>query len=287
MIIIIDGNFMANRAFHSVGHLTHGDIPTGVPFGMLAEAGWLVERFNCDRIAWTFDKGTSIRCSMLPTYKHSRKPDPQGDPEKYAQRIAIHKAVVQMATDILPGLGYSNVWFSNHYEADDIIARYCMEHTGEDIVVVSSDADLYQLLYMPWVKIWNPASKVLWDSNTFEEAKGIPPEFWAEVKAITGCSTDDVPGVAGVGAKGAVDWIIGNLNPTSKKAQAIKAATALIEFNKQLVKLPWPGTPDFHYTENNLTVEAWNALCNRLGFQQDSVAMPRLWEGFVNEIEKR
>jgi hypothetical protein len=287
MIIVIDGNFMANRAFHSVGHLTHNDIPTGVPFGMLAEAGWLVGRFSCDRIAWAFDKGTSVRCSVLPTYKHKRKPDPQGDPDKYAQRVAIHKAVVQMATDILPGLGYKNVWYSNHYEADDIIARFCMDHNTEPIIVVSSDADLYQLLYMPWVKIWNPASKVLWDADAFEEAKGIPPELWAEVKAITGCDTDDVPGVPGVGDKGAVEWILGTLKPTSVKAKAILAATELVEFNKGLVKLPWPGTPSFQYNDNDLTVEAWNALCDRLGFQRDSVAMPRLWEGFDCEIQKR
>lgn len=284
MIILVDGNFLANRAFHSVGHLTHGDIPTGVPFGMLAEAGWLVEKFKCDRIAWVFDKGRSVRETYLPGYKASRKPDPHGDPVKYAQRVAIHKAVVSMATDILPSIGYKSIWYSNHYEADDIIARYCQEHPREETIVVSADGDLYQLLYMPWVKLWNPAAKKLWDADTFEEAKGIPPEFWAEVKAITGCDSDDVPGVEGVGEKGAIDWILGKLKHTSTKAQKLLASTDFIEWNKPLVKLPWPGTPDFEYIEHDLTVAAWDALCDRLGFQRDSVPLPRMWEGFVDDI---
>lgn len=286
MIILIDGNYLANRAYHSVGHLTHKDSPTGVPFGMFVEAALLVDRFKTDRLVWCFDQGKSIRESVLPTYKASRKPDPTGDPEKYAQRVAVHTAVKDMATRVLPMVGYTAVWHAKGFEADDIIAAYCHEMAGAvDIVVVSADADLYQLLAVEGVALYNPQTKVLWDADAFEHKWGISPAAWAEVKAVAGCNGDDIPGVDGVAEKTAIQWLQGTLG-NGKKRDAIEAAADLIEFNRSLVYLPWPGCPVFNYTPHTLCHDKWDAMRAIMGFAEAHVPMPVYTEGVDIVIER-
>lgn len=288
MLILIDGNYLANRAFHSVGHLTHNDAPTGVPFGMFVEAALLVERFKCDRLVWCFDKGRSVRETVLPSYKCSRKPDPNGDPVKYAERIAVHKAVVDMATRVLPMVGYKSIWYHNHYEADDIIAAYCKEMAGAvDIVIVSADKDLYQLLGIEGVSMYNPQTKAVIDEDSFRQKWGIEPSMWGVVKAITGCDTDDVPGVKGVAEITAIKWLQGTLKTTAQTYKAIDAATQLIAYNEGLTCLPWPGTPSYTYQPHELTHDKWDAMREAMGFHEAHVPIPLYTEGVSIVVERR
>ncbi|MFH1609683.1 MAG: hypothetical protein ABID40_03550, partial [Candidatus Bipolaricaulota bacterium] len=89
--------------------------------------------------------------------------------------------------------------------------------------------------------------------------------FWAEVKAIAGCSGDGVPGIRGAGDRTAVKYLNGRLNVTTKVWGRIEAGRGMIQRNLRLVRLPFEGCPEVRLVEDRPTVEGWNAAMRELG----------------------
>ena len=95
----------------------------------------------------------------------------------------------------------------------------------------------------------------------------VTPEDWGKVKAIAGCSSDGVPGVSGVGESTACKYLTKMLPKTYKTYKTIEKSTELINFNKQLVILPFKGTPDLVVkNKNKLSLEKFITISQRYGF---------------------
>lgn len=281
-LLLVDGGFACHRAFHATGFLTNDDIQTGVPFGVFQSLALWIQTFGTDRVMWFFDQGQSIRATMLPSYKHSRTAAAAKDPQKATERRMVHAAIKDMATKWLPLVGYAagNICYQKHYEADDLIAAACSA-TKERCIIISADSDLLQMLRLPHVNVYNPAARPtgkLWDCDTFEFEKGVLPEEWPLVKSIVGDDSDDIPGVAGVGDKGAVQYVQGELKPHLEKYKAVKRAEAcgLIDRNLRLTTLPWPGTMAATYSPDHITPESWDAFCTALGCSDGSIPFPKV-----------
>lgn len=275
--LILDCNFLVWRAHHGTGHLKgpRDPSPTGAIFGFFRGLPELQQRFATTGTVFCFDHGRSKRYELCKSYKSNRA----NDPEKVKIRKKVHKQIERLKTRYLRRVGYKNILYEEGYEADDIIAsvvRSILTKTDQDkCYIVSADKDLFQLLdcgltYGPRVFVYNPTSKVAHDRNSFEKTFGINPTHWQTVKALAGCSTDKIPGIAGVGEATAIKFLTTGV--TGVKGEAMRTALQDKKWMKRqmkLVGLPFPGCPTFKLKSKDSIVDpaAYNKLMDKLGFQ--------------------
>jgi 5'-3' exonuclease len=181
---------------------------------------------------------------MYPEYKAKRKAKKllMTDEEKTYDN-ACHIQSEEIRTYILPDVGFVNNFMRIGYEGDDLIASIIVNNPEHEFIIVSSDADLYQLL-SPTVSIYDLNKKQRYTENDLFQEHRTQSILWGEVKAIAGCTSDEVKGVSGVGIKTAIKYLNHELSFTSATYKKIASAEgdAIIKRNRELVKLPLKGT---------------------------------------------
>ncbi len=265
--LVVDCSNLCYQAFHALPELSHNGQRTEVVFGFFKQLEALEEQLQPTGHVFCFDRGESIRVWALPQYKETRKKKEKADPKYAAAKAIIHEELVKLNLDYLPSLGYCNILSAFGFEADDVIASVVQNlPETEQAVIVGSDGDFLQLLASN-VSIWNPRKGKMATVQSFQKEYGIPPKWWARVKALAGCGGDDIPGIEGIGEVTAVKYLKGGLTK-GKKLQAIEAGLELAKKTYYpLVKLPYPGTPVFQLHKDEVTEEKWQALAKRLGFR--------------------
>jgi DNA polymerase-1 len=224
---------------------------TGVLYGIFRYAQQLHAEYPHGRLIWCFDTPSTLRKEIFPAYKIKRATDLE-DTEVVQARKNLHDQLDLLRDSYLPAMGYKNIFWRDGYEADDVIASICKTSKNK-VVIVSSDNDLFQLLEQDWVKIHPPKGLQITEGS-FTKKYGIPPKQWAEVKVIAGCSSDGVIGVSGVGEKTAIKYLRGELKRTSKLYIKIEEHWhELIDMNRMLVRLPFPGIGKFDLQKDELT----------------------------------
>lgn len=237
--LIIDSNALAYTAFYTVGELSLDEVKTGVVFGFLRNVLSLARRFDTNDIIFCWDSQKSRRRIIYPEYKKKRHKDK--DPLEIKKLKEAFKQFNVLRSDILPRLGFNNVFRFTGYESDDIIAIICKEYPELTHVIATTDSDLYQLMENRGESstlIFNLKTKKNYYPEMFEKDYKITCDKWAEVKAIAGCSTDEVKGIEGVGEKTAIKYLNGELNK-GKILSRILDGEDIIERNRKLVKLPF------------------------------------------------
>lgn len=266
--LILDSNYLCHRAYHAMGDLQHKDIRTGMLFGFLRDITTLQDLFSTRSVVFCFDNGTSLRAQHLPTYKSRRKAkDKDLSHEEMNKKIELYYQIDQLRDIYLRRLGYNNVHHYPGYESDDIIAKLCMSSMrNEEKIIVSADADLYQCIdgNTRW---YNPQKRLMMDKAKFNAEWGIQPSEWRHVKALAGCGSDDIVGIKGVGEKTAAKYLRGDLGLTSKAYQSIASPAGLATWkqNIKLVRLPYPGTPEYTLLPDNVTEAKWQAFADEFG----------------------
>jgi len=256
-VVIVDGNNIAWRSFHAMRgtDLSVGGVKTGMMYQVMMTICQIHERWQTTKLIWCFDGPESIRKRLSSDYKANRKPT---DDQTAAMRTEAYAQIDRLRLEVLPALGYRNIFHTEGYEADDLIARAAQNY--DEVVIVSNDQDLYQVL-SETTKIWNlkEVKTLEWYTSTFK----LLPNEWIQVKAIAGCSSDNIIGVRGVGEQTAVKFLQGNLG--GKKADAIVEfiKTDQYKLNRRLVKLPLKGCPEFEQVGNILTNRRWAEVCGQ------------------------
>lgn len=265
--LALDMSFLGYRALYSTGELTYGGEPTGVLYGILREIADLRERFGTDDFVFCFDYGKGLREQEYRYYKESRRARVYSE-EESAAREAMRDQLEKLRTDYLEEMGFTGVYFQKGYEADDLMASVSRNLAdGDRVVLVSRDADMFQLLDAR-TACYSPASKRFYTAKEFRSEWRLAPTDWAKVKAIAGCNTDDVPGVDGVGEVTAAKYLRGDFRARTPTVQKIEAWMADEQYrtNLKLVTLPYPGTRDFVPIKlRDFSPAAWDGLCERLG----------------------
>lgn len=203
-LLVLDGNSIFNRAFYGIKLLTTKDGTfTNAIYGFLTMLHKIKEDTNPDAVAVAFDmRAPTFRHKEYDGYKAQRK----GMPPELAQQLPILK-------ELLTLLGYQIVECEG-YEADDILgtlARVCTEE-GHECVLATGDRDSLQLVN-PSVTVRLAATKfgqpvvTVYDEAKIKEDYGVTPHQLIDIKALQGDSSDNIPGVSGIGAKGAADLI--------------------------------------------------------------------------------
>ncbi len=209
-LLVIDGNSIVNRAFYGIKLLTtkDGQFTNGI-YGFLNILIKLKEECQPDKAAIAFDlKAPTFRHKMYDGYKAGRK----GMPPELASQIPILK-------EILTYLGYTIVE-KEGYEADDILGTLSANCKGEDrCFLATGDRDSLQLVsdntsvLLASTKMGKAVTTVYDKAKLFEDY-GVEPKQMIEIKALMGDSSDNIPGVAGIGQKTAGDLIVrfGNID---------------------------------------------------------------------------
>ena len=215
--ILVDGSGYIFRAFYALPPISRSDnLPVGAVYGfcnMLLKL--LNERHNPNEIiAVIFDKARkNFRNEIYPEYKANRAETPA---ELAPQFAYIRKAV--------EAFNIASIEQAN-FEADDLIATYATqaEANGDKVVIYSSDKDLMQLM-TPNIRIHDPLkNKDVNEEDVFNKF-GVEPSKVVEVQSLIGDSTDNIPGVRGIGPKTAAELInkYGDLENLLKNARNIK-----------------------------------------------------------------
>lgn len=201
-LMILDGNSVVNRAFYGVGYLSsRSGQPTGAIYGFLNIMQSLLDEEQPDALAVAFDeKGPTFRHKAFDGYKANRKPMP----DDLASQMPILKDV--LAAMHIPMYSLSG------WEADDILGtagRICSEKNW-DCVVVTGDRDSLQLVdnHVTVKLVTTKGGKtgsVNYTPAVFEAEYGFQPRGLIDLKALMGDSSDNYPGVPGIGEKTAKD----------------------------------------------------------------------------------
>jgi len=248
MIWLVDTSYICYRSFFSMPALG-GD---AVLFGSVRVATQIYDIDPMANIVWCFDVGVPKRRAIDPEYKKSRETRP-----KHVGIDMFYKAMTTMRTVQLHDIGFENLLWDEGYEADDIIASVCQSEDGEK-VIVSADHDLYQLLDDK-TSMFKLKTGMYYTVDMFRDEYNIDPSEWSKVKAIAGCSSDNVAGIKGVGEKTAIRFLNNELKDTLKTYKAIKEGKDQCMANFAIVDLPLKGTPTYELSYNTLDKSIANA----------------------------
>jgi len=233
-LLLIDGNSLTYRAFFALPtdlSTASGQVTNAV-FGFTSMLINLMRDHGHRRMAVAFDRPEpTFRHDRLETYKANRATAP----DILRQQIGLVRQVVEtlgIRVLELPG-----------YEADDIIATLATQarDAGLDVIVVTGDRDVYQLVEDPHVQVLynrrGVSDYVLYDEAGIEERTGVPPTLYLQYAALRGDPSDNLPGIPGVGEKTAAKLIntYGGLDGVFEhlEEQTPKLRTSLAEHEQQ------------------------------------------------------
>ena len=197
-LCLIDGSGYIFRAFYAIPEMRRKDgIPVHAVYGFTAMMMQFLKEYCTDYMAVVFDaKRENFRNEIYSEYKATRKEVPE---ELIPQFPLIRQAVAAFQVACVEKEGY---------EADDLIASYARQalEKGMEAIVVSSDKDLMQLL-RPGIQMMDPMKKKMITEEDVMEKFGVTPDKVTQVQALQGDSTDNIPGVKGIGPKSAAQLI--------------------------------------------------------------------------------
>lgn len=193
-LTLIDSFGFFFSLFHAMSSLKSNDgKPSGMVYGFANFINTLKRDFPSDYIVFALDSGgKTFRNEIDENYKANRK----SPPDELKEQLPV-------CMDMIEKMGFCSLKV-NGYEADDVIASFVKNNKNEDlqITIVTNDKDLYQLI-SDKVRIYSPRKKQFYDRNGCYEKYGVYPEQICDFLGIVGDTSDNIPGVKGIGDKGA------------------------------------------------------------------------------------
>ncbi|TLU61979.1 DNA polymerase I [Enterobacter sp. MF024] len=239
-LILVDGSSYLYRAYHAFPPLTNSaGEPTGAMYGVLNMLRSLIMQYQPSHAAVVFDaKGKTFRDELFEHYKSHRPPMPD---DLRAQIEPLHKMVKAMG---LPLMAVTGV------EADDVIGTLAREaeKLGRPVLISTGDKDMAQLV-TPGITLINTMTNTILGPEEVVAKYGVPPELIIDFLALMGDSSDNIPGVPGVGEKTAQALLqgLGGLDTLYSEQDKIagltfrgaKTMAAKLEQNKEVAYLSY------------------------------------------------
>jgi DNA polymerase I len=242
-LFLIDGNSLAYRAFfalpESIG--TSDGRPTNAIYGLASMLVKIIDEHHPRGVVVAWDAGMSGREVTYDLYKAQRKPRPDLLREQWPHLMPLVEA-----------FGYTNVKVEG-YEADDVIASLVRRarEEGIEVMVVTGDRDAYQLVG-EGVRVMSTSRGItetkVYDAAAVEERYGVPPELITDLMGLRGDTSDNIPGVPGIGEKtasqllqqfGSLEGVLGSVEKISgaKRKQNLVEHAEDARMSKQLATL--------------------------------------------------
>ena len=214
---IVDGSNNVYRSYFAIRGLTNSSgLATNAVYGFTTMLRKMLKDHDPNLAAVAFDIGrATTRHEAFADYKKDRRPMPDD--------LAVQLPYVN---EVLDGFGIPVIGVTD-WEADDLIGSLACtaRDRGYDVVIATSDKDFFQLVG-DGIKLYHTGREVLYDAKGVEEAFGLPPEKVVDVMAIWGDAIDNIPGVPGIGEKGAKSLIAdyGSLEAVYENLDKLKPA---------------------------------------------------------------
>ncbi|MGZ8853137.1 MAG: 5'-3' exonuclease, partial [Thermoanaerobaculia bacterium] len=227
-LFIIDGSNNVYRSYYAIRNLTNSaGLATNAVYGFVQMLRKVLKDHKPDNIAVAFDEGQETkRSEQFEDYKKDRKPMPDD--------LSVQ---IPFVYEVLDGLRIP-VIRASEWEADDFIGSlaFAARDRGYNVTIATSDKDFFQLVG-EGISFYHTGREVMYDAKGVEEAFGLPPEKVVDVMAIWGDAIDNIPGVPGIGEKGAKSLIqqFGSLEGVYENLDQIKRASQRksLEDNRQ------------------------------------------------------
>ncbi len=293
-IYLIDGSSYIYRAFFGI--TTPLKSPDGFPtqaiFGFAQMLHKVLNEKKPEFICIVFDApGPKFRHEIYPEYKATREAMPQD--------LAVQIEYVKKLCD---AYGIPRIE-KDGYEADDIIASVCdwAKKEGYKIIIVSGDKDLHQLVENKKIIQWDPQRDIWYDDRKIEEKYGVPPAKMCDFLALVGDSSDNVPGVPGIGLKRAasilkkvssIDEIFDSpelVTPVSLRKKLLEHKDKAI-LSKRLVALKKDAIENISislFTPGNRKTDELIELYRRLGFKKFLSELSEEYSDLPKKEERR
>lgn len=259
--LIIDCQSLCWKYVYDMSSLSYAKNKTGVMYGFLNRILFLAKTYQTNQFIFCWDSQQSYRKMDFPDMGYK---DREHDPAKEQVIKAAREQFILLRKEVLPAIGFQNVFMVTGYEADDLIAHITIRIPG-NYLIVSGDHDLYQLLRdhpkCP-VKIHDVrADKIITENDFRNRYFNLDPVQWANVKAIAGCKSDKVPGIVGVGDDSAIKWIKGQL-PDGKIKMKIESPEGKQTRSDcmRLVFIPYDGDRPIPYDSSHIKEDVFYSM---------------------------
>nr|MBC7244342.1 DNA polymerase I [Chloroflexota bacterium] len=241
LMVLLDGNALVHRAYHAIPPLTSPDgEPTNATYGFTSTLLKVLDELKPQYAAVAFDVGRTFRHEQYPEYKATRVAMPD-DLRVQLDRVRDVVEAFNLPSTTMEG-----------YEADDILATLAQKavEQGLDVVIVTGDTDTFQLIG-PHVKVLLSGRKFtdakMYDEAAIRERYRLEPEQLVDFKGLKGDTSDNIPGVPGVGDVtatqllqqfGSIENLYAHLNEVSAKLrEKLEGKEADVRRGKELVRL--------------------------------------------------
>ena len=275
-VILVDGNNLLFRSYYATAYTGNTmknskGFPTNAIYGFINMINKIISEEKPEYIMIAFDKGKTFRHDKYESYKGGRSETP----EELKMQFPVAKQICEAM-----GIHYFEI---DNYEADDIIGTFAKkvnENPEFTATIISSDKDLLQLISdETTVKLLKTKDYIMMDRKTFNETYGFEPIHMIDLKALMGDASDNIPGVRGIGEKGAIklvseyttiENIYANINNIKGATQ-----TKLIEgeddayYSKDLVTIYREVPLDVNFDDlkyKNCNIEELTNIYKELGF---------------------
>ncbi len=243
-VILVDGNNLLFRSYYATAYTgtimrNSKGFPTNGLYGFVNMINKIISEENPKYMMVAFDIGKTFRHEKYKDYKGGRRETPDD-----------LKMQFPVAKKILTAMGIKHLE-KEGYEADDIIgtiSKYCENDDKYEALIVSSDKDLLQLISdETTVKLLKTKDYIMMDKKTFFDTYGFEPIKMIDLKSLMGDASDNIPGVKGIGEKGAIKLLCeyGSLDGIYENIDKIGGAT-----NNKLVE----GKEDAYYSKDLVTI---------------------------------
>ncbi len=275
-LFLIDGNSLAYRAFfalpESIG--TSDGRPTNAIYGLASMLVKIIDEHHPAGVVVAWDAGMSGREVTYDLYKAGRKPRPDLLREQWPNLMPLVEA-----------FGYTNVKVEG-FEADDVIASLTRQarEEGIPVMVVTGDRDAYQLVG-PGIRVMSTSRGItetkIYDEAAVEERYGVPPELITDLMGLRGDTSDNIPGVPGIGEKTATQLLqqFGTLERVLASVDEISGAKR----KQNLVEHADDARMSKHLATLQYEIETGVDLAAAMGSEPDRGAL----RDFMREFELR
>lgn len=273
-ILILDGNNLAHRCYHSMGRLSYKGQSVSVIYGLPNLVTSLVKRFDPKKVFLVWDgKKSKIRKELLPEYKSHRKDfNKNFDPDDFYRQRDI-------AMKLFYNLGVKQIW-DREMEADDCIFMILKKFTKSKIIIASNDKDFHQCITKR-VTVVN-GKDILLTPKTLPKNFNYTPENCVDYLCLVGDSSDNIPGYRGIGEERGKAFFLEhssianflNSNKTHNLIDKEKLAK-LYALNRQLIDLSYyneqhiPGDKKLPYFKgkrnNTIKLSKFKEICAKYG----------------------
>jgi len=291
-ILIVDLHSCLHNIKHGIAKseiLSYKGNPTFIIYGFITKLRAIMEKIPNNMVVFACDSKKSKRLELFPKYKEKRT---EKTPDQIELDNISYPQFDIIKNEVLPTLGFRNIFEFDGYEGDDIIAQIVLkDYSNHYCTFCTTDEDMYQLLSDRAWMLKHSTMKI-YSKSDFIEEYGIQPQDWKKVKSWGGCNSDGVPGLrvfidgkmskTGIGTGKALAYVKGEMKPGSNSFKAFTDPKnkAQLQMNKSLVILPFKGTPSCRITRNEMSAVGLRKIAERYGFKsilKDFVAYQRVF----------